>query len=261
MEQGLGFKELYEVFLKATYPIEMGGKTIEAGETIARFDKISIANFQEIKSQASANGGYDGRTLMSWEETKELRLNFSQGVFSKTQMALMTNAKLIKSKEFEPISLNTLEICETDEEGKIILSHLPNGPFYIYDRKTGEKLTDWTILNKEVFLKKPYLEVAVDYNYDYLEGYSCFQVGEPLTQGYLTFQGKMRIKDDITGQVKTGIIRIPRLKLMSDLSMRLGEGAAPQVGRFDAVALPVGGKGDKRVMEILFLEEDVDSDM
>jgi hypothetical protein len=45
MEQGLGFKELYEVFLKTTYPIEMGEKTIESGETIARFDRIQLANF------------------------------------------------------------------------------------------------------------------------------------------------------------------------------------------------------------------------
>jgi hypothetical protein len=36
----LGFKELYEVSLKATLPIEVGGKTIESGETVAFFDKI-----------------------------------------------------------------------------------------------------------------------------------------------------------------------------------------------------------------------------
>jgi hypothetical protein len=29
----------------------------------------------------------------------------------------------------------------------------------------------------------------------------------------------------------------------------------------DAVAIPVGNRGNKKVMEILFLEEDIDSDM
>jgi hypothetical protein len=29
----------------------------------------------------------------------------------------------------------------------------------------------------------------------------------------------------------------------------------------DAVAIPVGNRGSKKVMEILFLEEDIDSDM
>jgi hypothetical protein len=40
MEQELGFKELYEVSLKATYPIEVSGKTIEVDETVASFDRI-----------------------------------------------------------------------------------------------------------------------------------------------------------------------------------------------------------------------------
>ena len=71
----------------------------------------------------------------------------------------------------------------------------------------------------------------------------------------------MRVKDDITGQVKTGIVMIPRLKLMSDLSIRLGSNAVPQVGRLDAIALPVGAKGNKKVMEIIFLDDDIDSDM
>jgi hypothetical protein len=29
----------------------------------------------------------------------------------------------------------------------------------------------------------------------------------------------------------------------------------------DAVAIPVGNRGNKKVMELLFLEEDIDSDM
>jgi hypothetical protein len=40
MENELSFKELYEVSLKTTLPIEVSGATIEAGETIALFDKI-----------------------------------------------------------------------------------------------------------------------------------------------------------------------------------------------------------------------------
>ena len=40
MNNELGFKELYDVSLKATYPIEVDGVNIEVGETIAHFDKI-----------------------------------------------------------------------------------------------------------------------------------------------------------------------------------------------------------------------------
>lgn len=80
----LGFKELYEVSLKTTLSIEMGGKTIEPGETIAFFDKIQLANFQEITNHYSANGGWGNQTLITWESIKEVRLNFTQGIFSKS---------------------------------------------------------------------------------------------------------------------------------------------------------------------------------
>jgi hypothetical protein len=82
-----------------------------------------------------------------------------------------------------------------------------------------------------------------------------------LTNGYLSLEGKTRVKDDITGQVTTGIIKIPKLKLMSDLSMRLGQDAVPVVGRLDAIAVPTGERGHKKVMELIFLNDDIDSDM
>lgn len=70
------FKELYEVSLKATYPIEVGGKKIEVGETIASFDRIQIANLQEIKQSTAARGGFDNRGHVFWETTKEVKINF-----------------------------------------------------------------------------------------------------------------------------------------------------------------------------------------
>lgn len=78
-----GIKELYDVTLKATYNIEVGNRKVDIGETVAAFDKIQIANFQEIKKFFSANGGSDGRALVWWEETKEIQLSLVQGVFSK----------------------------------------------------------------------------------------------------------------------------------------------------------------------------------
>ena len=74
--ENIGFKELYDVSLKATYPIEIGDRKIEIGETIAVFDKIQIGNFEEKKSFISANGGFDNRALIWWEETKEVRVSF-----------------------------------------------------------------------------------------------------------------------------------------------------------------------------------------
>ena len=83
MNTEFGLKELYDLTLKTTYPIEMEGRIFEAGEVIARFDKIQIANFREITSRIKATGGQGNGTHVVWEDPKEIQLGFTQGVFSK----------------------------------------------------------------------------------------------------------------------------------------------------------------------------------
>ena len=56
-------------------------------------------------------------------------------------------------------------------------------------------------------------------------------------------------------------MRIPRLKLVSDLSMRLGREAGPLLASFSAVGYPAGDGRDKMVMEMLFLNDDIDAEM
>ena len=82
-----------------------------------------------------------------------------------------------------------------------------------------------------------------------------------MIEGFLRLEGKTRVKDDISGKVRTGIFEVPKLKLMSDLSMRLGQNADPLVGTFNALAYPVGNKGDKVAIDLVILNDDIDSDM
>ena len=261
MENNLGFKDLYDVVLKTTYPIELDGRTIEAGEVIALFDKVMIANFDEKKNFISAKGGYDNRAHVWWEETKEIRISLAQGVFSKTHFALMTNAHLAKEDGKSIIPVFCREEIEAGANGVVILQHMPVGQVFVYNKKTGEKI-DHYISESTISTSLPaFTTVIVDYYYNYDNGYSIFTIGRALTNGYLSLEGKTRVKDDITGQVITGIITIPKLKLMSNLSMRLGQDAIPVMGRLDAVAIPTGTRGQKKLMELVFLNDDIDSDM
>ena len=261
MTNELNFKELYQVSLKATLPIEVGGNSIEPGETIASFDKVQIANFQEIKNTTSANGGYGNQSLIFWESTKEIKISFTQGVFSKTQLALMANSQLVDSLGEEVVSINMREEFESDDTGKINIGRVLRDPVFVYDKATGKKITGWTRANNVIYLSEQYKEVIVDYWYDYNNGFTAMRVGKPLTTGFLSLTGKMKVKDDTTGKVVTGIIKIPKLRLMSDLSIRVGSDAIPQVGRLDAVAVPEGARGQSKVMEIIFLNDDIDADM
>ena len=257
----LNFKELYEVSLKSTYPIEVGDKIIEPGEIVAFFDKIQIANFQEIKNVTTANGGINNQPLIFWSSTREVKISLTQGIFSKIQLALMTNSSLINKINDEAIRISVRREFESDEEGKIEVGNTLQYPIFIYDKKTGEKISNWGHTEKTIYLHQKYKQVVVDYQYDYHNDHAVLQIGQELTSGFLSLTGKIRVKDDVTGKVTTGIIKIPKLRLMSDLSIRVGSDAIPQVGRLDAVAVPEGARGQSKVMEIIFLNDDIDADM
>ena len=46
---------------------------------------------------------------------------------------------------------------------------------------------------------------------------------------------------------------------MSNLSIRLGKDSIPVMGRLQAQAIPTGERGSKRLMEIIFLDEEIDN--
>lgn len=256
-----GLKELYDVVLKATYPIEMGKRIIEVGETVLAFDNIQIAGLNEVKDFVSARGGFDNRDLVTWETTRELPLTFSQGVFSESHLALLSNSKLAELKpDSSQILISQREKCESDEDGKIILKRVPVGKTFVYDKETGQKLEHLAQEN-EITINKPFTEVLVDYTFEYTDGGSVLKVGNRLIQGYLSLQAKTRLKEDENGHTVTGIIEIPKLKLMSDLSIKLGRNADPATVNFKAVGVPVGTRGNSNVCNLFILNDDLDSDI
>ena len=262
MENEFSMKELYDVFLKTTYPIEIAGKKFEAGETLCVFDKIQISNFNEIKSRVTAHGGYGDRDHVFWEETKGIDVTLSQGIFNSLQFALLCNARMIYQTGMDEVFISKREEKESDELGNIIFSEAPVGQFFIYKKSTGEKITDYVVVDeKNVLIKEPYVDVILDYKYAYSGGAKILTVGRNLTNGFFSLEGKTRVKDDISGKVRTGILEIPKLKLMSDLSMRLGKNANPVVANFYFKALPAGDRNCAKAMTLYFLNDEIDSDM
>ena len=263
MENEFGLKELTDLTLKVTYPIEMAGRIFEPGEVIARFDKIQLANFKEVTSRVSANGGFDNRSHVIWEDPKEIKLSFTQGIFSARQFALLSNARLIDEQDEEGIIISGHYSGESDEEGKILVGKAGISDVFVYDAKTYEKITPKSIdfKNGKIVIDFQYKDVEVDFNYRYYEKVTSCILGRKLIQGYLQLEGKSRVKDDITGKTRTVILRIPRLKLVSDLTMRLGREATPVLANFNAIGLPTGERGNKQIMELLFLSDDIDADM
>ena len=264
MDNEFGLQELYFVQLKSTYPIEIKGKQIAAGEVIAAFDKIQISNFQEIHKEVAAQGGYYNRKLVVWNRTEGVNLIFTQGIFSKTQLALMSNTRLIRVGQNQVVRIAQRDELETDSEGKITLTHVPiDSWIFVYNRETGEKLTDigWPDRTQPILQTSlVYKEVIVDYEYGYDNGADVELIGEEIFDGFLTLEGRSRIKDDITGETHTAIIYIPKLKITSDFNLTLGQNAQPVVGQFKGTALSIGGRKSSKALEIYYLDEDIDRD-
>lgn len=260
MDNEFGMQELYFVQLKSTYPIEVKGQHFAAGEVIAAFDKIQIANFKDISREIAAQGGYHNRKLVIWDRVEGVDLVFTQGIFSPIQFGLMQNARLLKLND--SISISEREELETNDEGIITLKHKPsNNWIFIYNKETGEKLTGLVrIGEKEIRTPLIYKDVVVDYQYDYSDGAIMSWVGEEIFDGIVTLEARSRIKDDVTGDTHTAIIRIPKLKITSDFNLTLGENAQPVVGKFSGTALPIGPSKQSKALEIYFLEDDIDKD-
>ena len=261
MEYEFSLKELYDVFLKTTYPMEIAGKQFEKGEALCVFDKIQIANFNENKEVVTAHGGYQDRDRVFWETTKDVELIFSQGIFNELQFALLCNSRIIKTVQDSSIKIPIREFLESDENNELTLSKVPCGEVFFYNKETSERLELQLVEEKTYLAPTAFLEIICDYYYDYNDNARIVTIGDHLITGFLRLEGKTRVKDDITGKTRTGIIEIPKLKLMSGLSMRLGKNANPVVANFRTLLVPDGTGRKSSVMNIFFLDNDVDSDM
>lgn len=255
-------KELYDVKIKATYPLTINGEQYSTGETLVEFDKLMIANFNEVRSFISARGGYGNTVRVSWDNLKEVAISFSQGIFSTLQWAIFTNSHLGEIAPENDILIGKREKIESDENGLIHLTYAPAGEVFFRD-ENGKKISDIIATeNIKIFeAPRPYMEVIADYEFAYSKGGTILTIGKKFMSGFLSLEGKTRVKDDVTGHTHTGIIKIPKIQLMSDFQVQLGQNAKPVVGLFKAMAYPVGPRGDKKAIDLIILNDDLDSDI
>lgn len=261
MEDNFGIKELYDVSLKATFPFTIGSKEFTENETIIRFNKIQIAPLTERKSRFSSRGGESNVRLIDWEDTTEVDFVLSEGVISKTGLALLSNSILEKNSIEKTIIPYSQEL-ESDENGKIVTRYniINDNTLFVYDKNTGEKIDIIEVKDNTILIASPYVSVIVDYTFLYLNNSESYFIGRRLLDGYLRLDGKIRLRDDEDGHIKTGIIEFPRVKLMSDLNMRLGSNVGPHVYRFNLVGLPFGYRKDKYVCKITILDTELPSE-
>jgi hypothetical protein len=145
----------------------------------------------------------------------------------------------------------------------LLLKPLPPSKKYwifCYDNDTGLPIKEFKIFNNRIFFYKSYRNVMVDYTFTYEDKIKVLEVGNRLFNGFLRLDGKMSVKDEISGEVTTAILELPKIKLSSNLSMRLGKNYENStVSDFYFTGYPEEEKNGT-VAKITFLDKDLTGD-
>ena len=102
----------------------------------------------------------------------------------------------------------------------------------------------------------------VDYYYEYGKEAISYTLQKERFNGLFSLEGKFYSKDENEGQNYTNILYMPKVRIVSDINLRLGERADPTVSAFDIIGLPETVGDDKDlIVEIQHLGEDLDADI
>lgn len=258
MDDFVGIKELYDVSIRLNSPIEIGQRKYDINETILKFDKAEIAQVQENKERKAATGGRYNSPLVDWEIDKNMTFAITHGVLSPISYALLSNSQL-KCPKFKSVPYQeTLHTIEDENYCYVELKFIPNAIqdkigaqpnpnfeplpmgrrpelllkplppskvkwIYCYDADTGYLIKNFEIYGNRVFFKASHRRVCIDYTFTYEDKIMVLEVGNRLLGGYLRIDGKMSVKDEKSGKVTTAILELPKIKLSSNLSMKLGK--------------------------------------
>ena len=294
MDQYFGTKELYEVVLRAKVPMQFGTRYIEENEPVLYFENINMSSLRERNSAIMARGGWSNLPQVIWEDRSEVQFSLVEGIMSSVSMGILLSANVISSaRQEKPLSVHKKEgpfqLIEKkigDEVYNILyLEHRPI-PYpekktfiFEYARDVAQKKVYGKILNIEnsvrgtcvaVYKDKELNENAdidkeylVDYYYEYGDEALIYTVQKERFNGLFTLEGKFYSKDENEGMNYTNLIYMPKVRVVSDINLRLGERADPTVSTFNIIGLPenIGNNRNGLILQITRLNSDEDGDI
>jgi hypothetical protein len=73
-----------------------------------------------------------------------------------------------------------------------------------------------------------------------------------------TLEATFLMKDENEGLYHTGLLRMPKVRVVSNINLRMGERADPAVSTFNIIAIPESqGDREATVCEVLYLDDDI----
>ena len=287
-DQYYGHKELYEVVLRAKNPMQFGDRYIEADEPVLYFNNVNMSLLTEQNRPIFAKGGWGNMPHVIWDERSEVQFQMIEGVMSSVGMGILLSAS-VASQNSQPLYIhmkegpkecsfnNVLDIKHWPvpyPEKKTFIFNYNNDAIQekVYGRKyrtnpSIEEKNDYPRL--EIFSDKncehPIInggDFVIDYYYKYEDEALIYTVQKERFNGLFTLEAKFYSKDENEGNNYTNILYMPKVRIVSDISLRLGERADPTVSTFNIIGMPeTVGEKKNLIMEITRLDRDIDADI
>ena len=293
MDQYFGHKELYEVVLRAKNPMKFGDRYIEAEEPVLYFNNVNMSLLTEQNRPIFARGGWSNMPRVIWDDRQEVQFQMVEGVMSSVGMSILMSANVItgggKDKPLYinmkegplSVNLNDQDIPYIDVQHNPVPYDIKKTFIFDYEReaiqqkiygKRVEGIVDGfgnPVYRIELYQDKNLSipaennrKYVVDYYYEYEDKALIYSVQKERFNGLFTLEAKFYSKDENEGQNYTNILYMPKVRIVSNINLRLGERADPTVSTFNIIGLPENvGDYKNLIMDITRLGEDIDADI
>lgn len=232
MEENFGIQELYELKIKTTSKMRIGDKLFGEDETVLFFETAELTALDENSFIRRASGGYSNRNLILWRDIASARFGIDKGVLSELDLGFLLNAKIAIES---PILVGKREQKTTNSNGILTLKEFPHGKMFCYQYTENGyvKNVTATIQGKSIDfgIENALTPFIIDYTFNYSQ-VTNYYIGDNELSGIFRMEAKTRLKDDVEGKERTGIIVIPKVQITSGLNIILGTKATPIVGNF-----------------------------
>lgn len=267
-----------------------GNRLIEADEPVLYFDHIAMSMLSEQNRAIFARGGWENQPKVIWQDRSEVRFQMTQGVVSQFGLGVLLGAKVTQKGIEKPILMHKAEgPMEINDQHQLLIEHWPVENYQkktfifeferdsvqrkIYGKRIHGKLDPFDEAKElpclELYKNKELTELAdtdkqyvVDYYYEYGKEAISYTLQKERFNGLFSLEGKFYSKDENEGMNYTNILYMPKVRIVSDINLRLGERADPTVSAFDIIGLPeTVGDDQNLIVEIQHLGEDLDADI
>lgn len=268
--QNFGAKELYRGILRAASPMVIGDMVFEEKEPVLIFDKIQLSALTETGKIIAAKGGRANLTQVVWEEKKDFMFSLTNGLLNQISLGFLFGAKVINSNEDARLKLSKTEILELDQNGiaDLFFSPIEGEKFFCYkyrNREKQEKISftiDYENKTIDCGSANAYENILVEYYFYYEAEATIYRIDKQRFKGIFSFEGRFRSTDEGVGVNCTNIIYMPKVSVVSNLNLRLGERADPIISTLNLVGISSKNEdGENIVADIIHLESDIDSDI